>query len=102
MRFTSPATGRCSAYAPTSRQRLEVETGRHPARQVSRRLLGALDRVLPGVAESLSAVRDAPSAGRAAPARYYARRSDEARSVADVAEARGVIADVGPDFPEVD
>ena len=47
----------------------EVEVGAHPARQVSRRLLGALDRILPGVG-----ARSRPCQMRRPPGRRPRRR----------------------------
>jgi hypothetical protein len=91
---------------PAARDRLderlhEVEAGRHPARQVSRRLLGALDRILPGVGPALAATGESDSAGwdRAvggAPA--FARLSDERHYGRALREAMPPPAE----FPEVD
>ena len=93
------------ALRPEARGRLDqrlhqVETGQHPARQVSSRLLGALDRILPGVSAALSASAEGSgSAGGSARVRY-ARRSDE--PLYDLAAPDYSRAPAPPEFPEVD
>ena len=74
---------------PEARGRLdkrlhEVESGQHSSREVSRRLLAALDRILPGVATALAAARDSfssPASPSAAGARF-SRASDDVRHAA--------------------
>ncbi len=91
---------------PEARGRLDerlhqVETGQHPARQVSSRLLGALDRILPGVSAALSASAERPGFAGGSRGLVYSRLSDaslhEVAAVAAYAEAPAP-----PEFPEVD
>jgi hypothetical protein len=91
---------------PEARGRLDqrlhqVETGQHSSRQVSNRLLGALDRILPGVSGALTAAGDGPPiAGRAGRARY-ARQSDE--PMGELAAHRAYASAPAPlEYPEVD
>jgi hypothetical protein len=88
---------------PEARGRLDerlhqVETGRHPSQQVSRRLLGALDRILPGVSAALAAAGE--SSGLAGRSRgvMYSRLSDDA----DYFTAPARAAAAPSEFPEVD
>jgi hypothetical protein len=77
----------------------QVEIGQHPARQLSSRLLAALDRILPGVSAALSAAPQG-SGISARPSRVFSRLSDEPRGV--VAPPAHAAAPAPSEFPEVD
>lgn len=87
---------------PEARGRLDqrlhqVETGQRPARQVSSRLLGALDRILPGVSAALAAAGQG-SGGGARQSAVFSRLSDEPRGTVSLYAA----APAPSEFPEVD